>query len=185
MIVGGFHGEPGETRAVIRAQPGSVAVPDIGADMVVIAAGGHERGAAAAAGPAGTTATLIAAGLRGRGGGGFLTGTKWQATAAEPADQHYAVANGYESDPAVFANRLLMEENPQAVVEGLAIAAVAIFIPKKSLDLREVVALGVTAAVVFAVLDLVSPSIAFTARQGEGPITLSANPGNGRGCRLV
>ena len=82
--------------------------------------------AAAAAGPAGTTATLIAAGLRGRGGGGFLTGAKWQATAAEPAGQRYAVANGYESDPAVFANRLLMEENPQAVVEGLAIAALTV-----------------------------------------------------------
>ena len=82
--------------------------------------------AAVAAGAAGTTATLIAAGLRGRGGGGFLTGAKWQATAAEPASQHYAVANGYESDPAVFTNRLLMEENPQGIVEGLAIAALTV-----------------------------------------------------------
>ena len=82
--------------------------------------------AAAAAGAASTTATLIAAGLRGRGGGGFLTGAKWQAAAAEPASQYYAVANGYESDPAVFTNRLLMEENPQAIVEGLAIAAVTV-----------------------------------------------------------
>ena len=49
------------------------------------------------------------------------------------------------------------------LVEGLAIAAVAIFIPKKALDLADVAALGVTAAVVFALLDLVSPSIAFTA----------------------
>ena len=54
------------------------------------------------------------------------------------------------------------------LAEGLAIAAVAIFIPKKSLDLMDVAALGVTAAVVFALLDLVSPSIAFTARQGAG-----------------
>ena len=45
---------------------------------------------------------------------------------------------------------------------------VAIFIPKKSLPLKEVVALGITAAVVFAILDLVSPSISFTARQGAG-----------------
>ena len=82
--------------------------------------------AAAAAGPAATTATLIDAGLRGRGGGGFLTGAKWQSTAAQPADQRYAVANGYESDPAVFTNRLLMEENPQGVVEGLAIAALTV-----------------------------------------------------------
>jgi len=82
--------------------------------------------AAAAAGAESTTATLIAAGLRGRGGGGFLTGAKWQATATEPASEHYAVANGYESDPAVFTNRLLMEENPQAIVEGLAIAALTV-----------------------------------------------------------
>jgi len=60
------------------------------------------------------------------------------------------------------------------LVEGLAIAAVAIFIPKKSLDLRDVVCLGVTAAVVFAVLDLVSPSIAFSARSGAG-LGLGAN----------
>lgn len=54
------------------------------------------------------------------------------------------------------------------LVEGLAIAAIAIFIPKKGLPMEEVLALGVSAAVVFALLDLVSPSIAFTARQGAG-----------------
>lgn len=54
------------------------------------------------------------------------------------------------------------------LVEGLAIAAIAIFIPKKGLPMSEVLALGVSAAVVFALLDLVSPSIAFTARQGAG-----------------
>ena len=54
------------------------------------------------------------------------------------------------------------------LVEGLAIAAIAIFVPKKSLPMEEILALGVSAAVVFALLDLVSPSIAFTARQGAG-----------------
>lgn len=54
------------------------------------------------------------------------------------------------------------------LVEGLAIAAVAIFIPKKGLQIEEVIFLGVTAAVVFALLDLISPSISFTARQGAG-----------------
>ena len=54
------------------------------------------------------------------------------------------------------------------LVEGLAIAAIAIFIPKKSLPVGEIVALGVSAAVIFALLDLISPSIAFTARQGAG-----------------
>jgi hypothetical protein len=54
------------------------------------------------------------------------------------------------------------------LVEGLAIAAIAIFVPKKSLPMEEILALGVSAAVVFALLDLVSPSIAFTAPQGAG-----------------
>jgi glycerate kinase len=54
------------------------------------------------------------------------------------------------------------------LVEGLAIAAIAIFIPKKSLPFEEIVTLGVSAAVVFALLDLLSPSVAFTARQGAG-----------------
>jgi hypothetical protein len=54
------------------------------------------------------------------------------------------------------------------LVEGLVIAAIALFLPKQSLRMNEVVMLAVTAAAVFAVLDLVSPSIAFTARQGAG-----------------
>ena len=54
------------------------------------------------------------------------------------------------------------------LVEGLAIAAIAIFIPKKSLHIEEIIFLGVSAAVVFALLDLISPSISFTARQGAG-----------------
>ena len=79
-----------------------------------------------AAGPAATMQTLIDAGLRGRGGGGFLTGEKWRITATSDADVKYAVANGYESDPAVFTNRLLLEKNAQAVIEGLAAAALAV-----------------------------------------------------------
>ena len=79
-----------------------------------------------AAGPAATVQTLIDAGLRGRGGGGFLTGEKWRITATSDAEVKYAVANGYESDPAVFTNRLLLEKNAQAVVEGLAAAALAV-----------------------------------------------------------
>jgi hypothetical protein len=54
------------------------------------------------------------------------------------------------------------------LVEGLVIAGIALFIPKHSLRVNEVVMLAVTASVVFALLDLVSPSIAFTARQGAG-----------------
>ena len=54
------------------------------------------------------------------------------------------------------------------LIEGLVIAAAAIFIPKRALPLDEVATLAVLAAVVFAMLDAVSPSVAVTARQGAG-----------------
>lgn len=54
------------------------------------------------------------------------------------------------------------------LIEGLVIAAAAIFIPKRALPLDEVATLAVLAAVVFAILDAVSPSIGVTARQGAG-----------------
>ena len=54
------------------------------------------------------------------------------------------------------------------LIEGLVIAAAAIFIPKRALPLDEVATLAVMAAVVFAILDAVSPSVGVTARQGAG-----------------
>ena len=54
------------------------------------------------------------------------------------------------------------------LIEGLVVAAAAIYIPKKSLPMEEVATLDVLAAVVFAILDAVSPSIGVTARQGAG-----------------
>jgi hypothetical protein len=54
------------------------------------------------------------------------------------------------------------------LIEGLVIAAAALLIPKKTLSLDEVATLGVLAAVVFAILDAVSPSVGVTARQGAG-----------------
>ncbi|NBR60294.1 MAG: hypothetical protein EBT86_01345 [Actinobacteria bacterium] len=54
------------------------------------------------------------------------------------------------------------------LIEGLVIAAAAIYIPKKALPMEEVATLAVLAAVVFAILDAVSPSIGVTARQGAG-----------------
>lgn len=54
------------------------------------------------------------------------------------------------------------------LVEGLFVALAALFIPKRTLPWEEIVSLGVVAAAVFAILDVVSPSIGFTARQGAG-----------------
>jgi len=77
-------------------------------------------------GPTRITATIAASGLRGRGGAGFSTGEKWRAAAATDAPRRYVVANGYGADPAVLTDRTLLETDPYAVIEGLAIAAIAI-----------------------------------------------------------
>jgi NADH-quinone oxidoreductase subunit F len=84
------------------------------------------RAAVGELGPTGTVATIAASGLRGRGGAGAPAGDKWHAvvTAADP--ERHVVANGYEADPAQGTDRLLMETRPFAVVEGVAIAALAV-----------------------------------------------------------
>jgi NADH:ubiquinone oxidoreductase subunit F (NADH-binding) len=73
-----------------------------------------------------TIGAVARSGLRGRGGPGFPTGEKWRACALAEADRRYVVVNAYQSDPAVFSDRILLETNPYAVLEGAAIAAHAI-----------------------------------------------------------
>jgi len=74
----------------------------------------------------GVIAEIRAAGLRGRGGAGFPAADKWQMAAATPADRRYVVANGYGADPAARTDALLLELDPYAVIEGVAITAWAI-----------------------------------------------------------
>ena len=77
-------------------------------------------------GAAATIATVAHSGLRGRGGSGFPTGEKWRACALAEANRRFVVVNAYQSDPAVFSDRILLETNPYAVLEGAAIAAFAV-----------------------------------------------------------
>jgi len=65
-------------------------------------------------------------GLRGRGGGGFPTGVKWESAAAVDAPQKYVLANGDEGDPGAFMDRSLMEGDPHSVVEGMIIGGYAV-----------------------------------------------------------
>ena len=65
-------------------------------------------------------------GLRGRGGAGFPTGLKWQFTRAAKGDTKYVLCNADEGDPGAFMDRSLLEGDPHAVIEGMAIAARAI-----------------------------------------------------------
>ncbi len=66
------------------------------------------------------------AGLRGRGGGGFLTGLKWGLTAKQAEPVKYVVCNADEGDPGAFMDRSLLEGDPHKVIEGMAIAAYAV-----------------------------------------------------------
>jgi len=64
--------------------------------------------------------------LRGRGGGGFPTGIKWETTRNAPGEPKYVIVNCDEGDPGAYMDRSLMEGNPHAVLEGLIIGAYAI-----------------------------------------------------------
>lgn len=70
--------------------------------------------------------TVLKSGLRGRGGAGFPTGKKWQFTRQAPGNIKYVVCNADEGDPGAFMNRRVLEGDPHAVIEGMAIAAYAI-----------------------------------------------------------
>ena len=77
-------------------------------------------------GPVATIAAVGASGLRGRGGAGFPTADKWRLAVATEAPRRYVVANGYGADPASGTDRALLTLDPFAIIEGVAIAAVAI-----------------------------------------------------------
>jgi NADH:ubiquinone oxidoreductase subunit F (NADH-binding)/(2Fe-2S) ferredoxin/NAD-dependent dihydropyrimidine dehydrogenase PreA subunit len=70
--------------------------------------------------------TMLASGLRGRGGAGFPTGRKWQTAMEQAGDVKYMVCNADEGDPGAFMDRSVLEGDPHALLEGLMIGAFAI-----------------------------------------------------------
>jgi NADH:ubiquinone oxidoreductase subunit F (NADH-binding) len=109
------------------------------------AGGGAGLEAAMALGPEGTIDEIDASGLRGRGGAGFPTGRKWRSVRGGDGE-HYVVANGAEGEPATFKDRLLMRRDPYRVIEGAAIAALAVgaqavYLATKASYQREAIAL--------------------------------------------
>ena len=68
---------------------------------------------------------VISSGLRGRGGGGFPTGKKWDSVRRQDSPVKYIVCNGDEGDPGAFMDRSIMEGNPHSVLEGMMIAGLA------------------------------------------------------------
>lgn len=69
---------------------------------------------------------VIKSGLKGRGGGGFPTGVKWQSCAAAHGDIKYVMCNGDEGDPGAYMDRSVIEGDPHSVIEGMIIGAYAI-----------------------------------------------------------
>ncbi len=69
---------------------------------------------------------IKASGLRGRGGGGFPSGLKWEFTAKAQGDQKYVACNADEGDPGAFMDRSILEGDPHAVIEAMAIAGYAV-----------------------------------------------------------
>ena len=76
--------------------------------------------------PAEVTQQIIKSGLRGRGGGGFPTGLKWEITSKSVADQKYVVCNADEGDPGAFMDRSVLEGDPHSVIEAMAICGYCI-----------------------------------------------------------
>ncbi len=116
---------PAAWPAILLARAGAADPTDLDAAVRNGAFEGLKR-AVRDLGATGTIATVASSGLRGRGGAGFPAGEKWRACAAHEAPQRYVVANGYGADPAVTTDRTLIEEDPFAVIEGVAIAAYAV-----------------------------------------------------------
>jgi NADH:ubiquinone oxidoreductase subunit F (NADH-binding) len=116
----------GTPRPILGDAPSAAAAPTDLAAAVEAGAFAALRTVVGDLGPTGTVVTVVASGLRGRGGAGFPAGDKWRAVASADDPVRYVVANGYEADPAQGTNRHLMETRPFAVVEGVAIAALAV-----------------------------------------------------------
>ena len=87
---------------------------------------GDSSTAARSANAAALLDTVIRSGAQGRGGAGFLTGEKWRATANAADPNKIVIANGDEGDPGSYIDRLLLENDPHAVLEGLALCALAV-----------------------------------------------------------
>ncbi len=79
---------------------------------------------------------IKASGLVGRGGAAFPTGLKWEGAARAPGELKYVICNGDEAEPGTFKDRVIMEDDPHRILEGLIIAAYAIGASKGYIYIR-------------------------------------------------
>jgi NADH-quinone oxidoreductase subunit F len=86
--------------------------------------------------PAAVVEQIKAAKLRGRGGAGFMTGTKWEFLAKAPGPEKYLICNADEGDPGAYMNRNEIEGDPHALIEGMAIAGYVTGTPRGIIYVR-------------------------------------------------
>lgn len=79
---------------------------------------------------------IVESGIRGRGGGGFPSGSKWKLVASQPGPVKYIICNGDEGDPGAFMDRMLLESYPYRIIEGMVAAGYAIGAPEGILYIR-------------------------------------------------
>ncbi|MFV0259863.1 MAG: NADH-ubiquinone oxidoreductase-F iron-sulfur binding region domain-containing protein [Acidimicrobiales bacterium] len=130
-------------RAVTPEPPPSAAVPEAGDPSLVLLGrvgrttptsladyvaddGFQALALARRIGPEAVIARVGAAGLTGRGGAAFPTATKWEAVRNQPGPVHHLVANADESEPGTFKDRTLIENDPYALIEAMAVAGLAV-----------------------------------------------------------
>ena len=129
--------------------------------------------------PGAVVAEVVESGLRGRGGAAFPAGIKWKTVAAAAAPRKAIVCNADEGDSGTFSDRMLMEGDPYCLIEGMAIAAVAvgatygvIYIrseyPHAEAALREAVARATDAGHIGAALRGRGPAFRLDVRRGAG-----------------
>ena len=94
--------------------------------------------------PAEVIEEITESGIRGRGGGGFPSGKKWQMVAQQPGDTKYVICNGDEGDPGAFMDRMLLESYPYRIIEGMVAAGYAIGAPEGIFYIRAEYPLAVT-----------------------------------------
>lgn len=121
-----------ETRRLLRLA-GEIAPISCAA---YVRTGGYEALKKAVADSKGICETVKASGLRGRGGAGFPVGLKWETTRAIDANQKYIICNADEGEPGTNKDRVLLTQVPHTVLEGMAIAGVAVGATKGYLYIR-------------------------------------------------
>jgi NADH-quinone oxidoreductase subunit F len=115
--------QAGQTQLRLLRRAGSTETPSLGNYRN---SGGYEAlRRALEMGPEAVVREVIESRLLGRGGAAFPTGKKWEALLQQPASTRYVVCNADESEPGTFKDRVVMETDPFAVIEGMTIAALA------------------------------------------------------------